>query len=46
MKGRLDTGLKLFIAEESSPDFFTIGGTAAVFNDRGTDPGEIEQLIR
>lgn len=42
----MDIGLKVFIAEESSPDFFKTGVTAAVFNDRGTDPEETEQLIR
>jgi hypothetical protein len=42
MKGRLDIGMKLFITEESSPGFFKIGVTAAIFNDSGTDPEEIE----
>lgn len=46
MNRRLDIGLKLFITEESSPGFFKIGMTTAVFNDSGTDLEEIEQLIK
>lgn len=45
-KKRLDIGLKLFRKDESSPGFFKMAVAAAIFNDSGTYPEEIEQLVK